>query len=288
MQRNRKIHRERYSAAPAVVASLLVVFAIAPNLSALRNRGAPLHDMFSGRALEQVSANATIHAGDSAWAAQVSFRPGEILNYRLGWAVFANAAAAQLAVVEKRDFFGMPTWHFRASAHTQGPLRSLAEIDDQFDSYADIGTLESRQYETYLDELGEKQNTVSRLVSTGSAKKNQTPAVLVKPGTRDPLGALYFLRTIDWQRTPEFEAPVYDGEDLYEMRVRVDGPTEVISVAGRAVSTTKISIHLFRGGRQSRTECSIWFSQDDARIPVLIQAEVPYGMVRAELTSQTR
>lgn len=222
-----------------------------------------------------------------ALAGPAPFAVGEVLNYRLIWAVFSNAAAVQLVVVETRDFFGTPVWHLRASAHSQVPLRSLAVVDDQFDSYADIATLESKQYEMYLDEMGEKQKTLARFVITNPANQGLGSAVLVKRGTRDPLAALYLLRTVDWQRTPEIRAPVYDGEDLYEMRAHVEGAGETIPVAGSDLKTTKIVVELFRGGHLSRTRCSIWFSQNAARLPVLIQAEVPYGSVRGELVSHT-
>jgi hypothetical protein len=218
----------------------------------------------------------------------VPFGAGEVLNYRLTWSVFLNAAAVQLRVVERRDLFGTPTWHFRASAHTQVPLRSLAEVDDQFDSYAETASLESRQYETYLDELGEKQNTVLRLVSASVPKKNQVSTVLVKPHTRDPLAALYLLRTVDWGRTPEVDAPVYDGEDLYEMSARLESAGEVVSISGRDVHATKVFLRLVREGQPSPTKCSIWFTQDDLRVPVAIEAVLPYGKVRAELVSKIR
>ena len=227
-------------------------------------------------------------SSDQGVALQEPFRAGEVLNYRLTWSVFLNAAAVQLTVVELRDLFGTPTWHFRASAHSQVPLRSLAVVDDQFDSYAETQSLESRQYETYLDELGEKQNTIRQLVSTNVPRKDRARMVLVQPHTRDPLAALYLLRTVDWQRAPEFHAPVYDGEDLYEMSARMESGTEVISVSGHELKTTKVAVRLFRAGQQSRTKCSIWFAQDQARIPVLIEADVPYGNVRAELVSKTR
>lgn len=217
--------------------------------------------------------------------APLPFGPGEILNYRLTWSVFSNAASVQLAVVERRDLFGTPTWHFRASAHSQVPLRSLLEIDDQFDSYAETGNLESRQYETYLNELGEKQNTISQLVSTREPTRSHASMVLVKPRTRDPLAALYLLRTVDWQRTPEFRAPVYDGEELYEMRARAELPSDTINIGGRDLRATKVSVQLFQGSYLSRTRCFVWFSQDAARIPLVIQAQVPYGSVRAEFVS---
>src|SRR5580658_1257932 len=146
------------------------------------------------------------------------FRTGEILNYRVAWAIFPNAAALQMTVIERRNLLGWQTWHFRASAHSENPARTLFEVDDQFDSYTDTTTLESHQYEMYLDEMGSKQNEVLHLVPVGQSSRGTVAPVLVQPGTRDPLGAFYALRAVDWQRTPEFRAPVYDGSDLYEVR----------------------------------------------------------------------
>ena len=214
------------------------------------------------------------------------FGPGEILDYRLIWSVFSNAAAVQLSVVETRDFFGKRVWHFRASAHSQVPLRSFAEIDDQFDSYAELATLDSKQYESYLSELGERQESIARLVASGEPQPARTPVVLVKPHTRDPLAALYALRAFDWKQASEFRGPVYDGEELYEMRATLEAADEVIQVAGRDERGTRISVRLFQRGQLSRTRCTFWLSQDAARVPLVIQAEVPYGSVRAELVSR--
>src|ERR1700687_3984567 len=83
--------------------------------------------------------------------APVPFRAGETLHYQVAWATFTSAASVQLSVPERRDLFGWGTWHFRASAHTLSTVRSLFPIDDQFDSYTDTATLESRQYEMYLN-----------------------------------------------------------------------------------------------------------------------------------------
>jgi hypothetical protein len=286
MPQLQKSGRRKHSTANIVLAmGMLIAFTASPKLREAKNTSAiPLHSPFQNRV--HVDDGRKLPVEKSSVIGSAPFRVGEILNYRLTWSVFTNAAAVQLEVVERRDLFGTPTWHFRASARTQTLLRSLAEIDDQFDSYAEIETLESKQYETYLNELGEKQNTVSQLVLTTHPTKNRASVVLVKPHTRDPLAALYVLRAIDWQHNSEFRAPVYDGEELYEMRARMELPADVITVAGREVKATKISVQLFRGSYLSRTRCSIWFSQDAERIPMVIDAQVPYGGVRAELVSQ--
>jgi hypothetical protein len=214
------------------------------------------------------------------------FRIGETLNYDVAWSAFASAAKIQLCVTEHREILGSRTWHFRASAHTLSPLRSFLTIDDQIDSYTDTATLESQQYEMYLDEMGRKDNQILRFSIAGCAQKTPSPAVVVLPGTLDPLGALYVLRQIDWQRTPEFHAPVFDGEDLVEMRAQVEAANELVAVNAGNFSATRILVREYQRGIEVKGESlSICFANNAARTPVLLEAEIPLGNVRIELSS---
>ncbi len=219
----------------------------------------------------------------------VPFRIGEILNYRVEWAIFPNAAALQINVVERRNLLGWQTWHFRASAHSLVPARTLFEVDDQFDSYTDASTLESHQYEMYLKEMGSTQNEVLHLIAVGQPYRGNVAPVIVQPGTRDPLGAFFALRAVDWQQTPEFHVPVYDGSDLYEMRARREAASESVAVDAGNFQATKISIRLFEHGKVvPHTNFLAWFAHNAARTPVLVLAEMPVGSVRVELAGAPR
>lgn len=220
--------------------------------------------------------------------AVVPFRVGETLKYQVAWATFSTAAAVQINVKERRDLFGWGTWHFQAFAHTVSPVRTLFAIDDQFDSYTDAVSLESRQYEMYLNEMGKKQDRVIHLLPMGQAPRGDVPRVVVLPGTRDPLGALYALRGVDWQKTQELRAPVYDGRDVYELRARLVAASEPIAVAAGKYSASRISIRLFLHDKEvSGMSFSAWLANDPARTPVLMQADLPFGNLRVELTSAT-
>jgi hypothetical protein len=221
--------------------------------------------------------------------APVPFRIGEKLNYSVAWASFTSAASIQLTIPERRELTGWGTWHFRASAHTLSPMRSIFSMDDQFDSYTDAATLESRQYETYLNEAGQKQTEIFHLLSQGQAASSAAPSIIVSPGTHDPLGAVYALRSIDWQKTPEFKAPVYDGHDVYEIRASLEVSEETIAVAAGNFSSAKISIRLFQRGKEvPGTSFAAWLAHDGARTPVLMVAEMPFGNLRAELVSASQ
>jgi hypothetical protein len=213
-------------------------------------------------------------------------RIGEKLVYRVSWTSFASAATVELTVAERRWLYGWDTYHLRANAHTLTPLRVMFAIDDQFDSYTDTGTLESRQYEMYLNELGRKQDSVVHLLPQGMTPRGAGTITIVPPGTRDPLNAIYSLREVDWSSTQEFRIPVYDGRILYEMSARVAGPLGPIAVPAGTYSASRIEVRLLQNGREvPQTNFSIWLAQDPYRTPVAMQAELPFGSLRVEMTS---
>jgi hypothetical protein len=219
----------------------------------------------------------------------VPFRVGETLNYRVTWAAFATAASLQVSVPERRNLFGWATWHFRAALHTQSPVRTLFIIDDEFDSYADAATLETRQYESYLDELGRKDKQVLHFVPVGQVSRAPGPDTRVLPGTRDPVGMLYALRGVDWQRTPEFHAPLYDGRDMYQVRARLEAKNDAVTVAAGNFSASRIAVRLSRTDQQAQDiNFELWLANDASRTPVQFQAALPFGNVRAELTAASK
>jgi hypothetical protein len=214
------------------------------------------------------------------------FHPDETLNFRVSWSAFANAAAVQMTVPEQRDLYGYSTWHFRAQVHTVSPVRSLFSVDDQFDSYTDRLTLGTRQYETHLDELGKVQDQMFRFTAPGQADRMPGPSVIVPAGTLDPLGALYVLRHVDWVHTPEFGGTIYDGHDLYEFSAKRQTTGESTTVAAGSFTTTQVAIDLFQNQKPvAGVHLVAWVADNDSRTPVLLQAQLPIGNIRAELTS---
>lgn len=216
---------------------------------------------------------------------QVQFRVGEKLDYRVGWQSFLTAATAQIRVEARRPFYGRTAWHFQATAHTVEPVRYLYTLDDQFDSYTDTTSLASLQYETYLREMGSREDTRIRMSTDGDADNVDGPSVRVPPGTRDPLGAFFSLRAVDWERDTETRMPVYDGKKLYELRARKVGAGESVTVPAGEFSATRIEMRVFDRSRElTGTRFRLWLARDPARTPVLVEADLPIGTFRVELT----
>jgi Protein of unknown function (DUF3108) len=223
----------------------------------------------------------------AAAPAVVPFSPGERLEYAAQWNKFVTAATLKVTVVERREFFGRPAWHFRALAQTIDPVRMLYQIDDQFDSYTDAVTLESRQYEMYLREQNKREDLMVPMAVKPDPSRSGTHVYLVLAGTQDPIGLLYRLRAHEWAKEPITRVPVFDGRKFYEVQARRESVGTPLTVAAGNFVVTRIALTVFQGG-QELPNLKVWVSlgQDAARTPALIEADAPFGTVRAELTAR--
>jgi hypothetical protein len=212
---------------------------------------------------------------------------GEVLEFTGSVAKVSNVASLRLVVNGRKELAGKDAWHLQAFAHTQNPLRMVFELDDQFDSYSAPGDFASVQYEMRLNERGQKVQSVQRMAPTGLEPATAGASeARVLPGTRDPLGMMQYLRSVDWTKTPVVHSPVYDGHKLYEVRAQKIGSAEVEVPAGK-FSTATVDIKVFDDGAEMKdAHFTVYLAKDAARTPVLLEALLPFAAARVELTKR--
>ena len=219
--------------------------------------------------------------------ATVPFHGGEKLSFRVIWSKFSvNAGVVEFLVAQHGNFFGKPAWHFQAHAQTIETMKLVYPLDDQFDSYTEAIKLASLQYEMYLHEQGKQENDAWRMTVDGAPAPSNATAARVVPGTRDPIGFLYALRAADWKSTPDVRAPVFDGHHLYEVDARLGLAAGHVTVPAGEFDASRIDVHVSENGQEvGDTNFALWIAQDAVRTPVLIEASLPLGTARVELTS---
>jgi hypothetical protein len=220
--------------------------------------------------------------------AVVGFQPrsGETLDF-IANVPKLNSTVANLRVKvgERQSVAGKDAWHLQAFAHTENPYRMVFELDDEFDSYSEITNLASLKYEMHLNERGQKVDTVERMTPSSKepAPANEV-AARVLPGTRDPIGMLMYLRSVDWSSTREVKSAVFDGHKLYDVRAVLVGKSQSVTVAAGKYTTTKIEIHVIDNGTEMKDTHFLLYLADGAeRLPVLLEAVLPVATARVEL-----
>jgi hypothetical protein len=139
----------------------------------------------------------------------------------------------------------------------------------------------------YLHEQGKAQTNLFRLTADNEPAPADATAVRVAPGTRDAISLLYNLLAADWQRTPELRVPVFDGRRVYDAVARIDTPQGTVAVPAGNFPAFRIAIQLFDHGREmTDTRLWLWITKDAGHVPVLVEAEIPFGTARIELLHQ--
>ena len=214
-------------------------------------------------------------------------RTGEVLDFAANVTKLSSTVATlQVKVGDRRSLDGKNTWHLQAFAHTQNPYRMVFELDDQFDSYSEAPNFASLQYELHLSERGQKVDTVEKMLSSSKTPApSNAVAARVPPGTRDPIGLLMYLRSVDWNKISDVRSPVFDGHKLYDVRAVLVGRNQAVSVAAGKYTTTKIEIHVLDNGTEMKdAHFLLYLAQDPERLPVLLEAVLPVATARVELT----
>jgi uncharacterized protein DUF3108 len=68
------------------------------------------------------------------------------------------------------------------------------------------------------------------------------------------------------------------------MRARRDGPAESVIVPAGSFTASRISISVFQYDKEvSAAHFAVWVAPDAAHTPVVLQATLPFGTLRAEL-----
>jgi Protein of unknown function (DUF3108) len=217
-----------------------------------------------------------------------ALHPGETLRYDTNLSKLnSTVARLKIVAVEKRNLGGRPSWHLQGFAHTENPYRMVFELDDQFDSYSDAGSMVSRQYEMHLSERGQKVDSVERLLpAVQDAPPPGVSAARVLPGTRDPLSMLNYLRGIDWSSTNEVRSPVYDGHKLYDVRAKLLAKSVPVTVPAGSFKPMKIELRVLDNGVEMKdAHFLLYLTNDDRRLPVLLEAVLPFATARVELTN---
>ena len=213
------------------------------------------------------------------------FHNAERLAYSGLWLSLKDVIAAQLTASDDRPFNGHAEWHFQAQLQTKNPLRYVLQVDDHFDSYSAHTDFAGEQFEMHLNEGAKTENHILRMAPSQSPLPAGALQVQVLQGTRDALGFLYYLRTVNWQLTKEVRSPVFDGRKVYDVHAAAVTPRSDVAVAAGKFTATGLSIRPYINGKElADTKITLWIAQDAAHTPVLIEVELPFGTGRIELT----
>lgn len=225
------------------------------------------------------------------------FRAGEQLTYKayFNWNfIWLEAADVQFNVSLGQD----KRVYNLTSIGTSLPKHDwLYKVRDTFRSQIDTGTLQPYYYHRNTREGSYRVNNRYRFdyndsivfTNTNNSEFGSAIDTFAFPNcTFDVLSAIYYTRSMSFEnRVPGEKIPItfiIDNE-LFDLYIRYLGKETITTRAGEIYRCVKFNILLvegtiFEGGE----DMTVWATDDQNRLPVLVEAKIVLGKVKAYLT----
>lgn len=224
-------------------------------------------------------------------ATDLTFMPGEKLTFLLRWE-FVPAGTATLTVEPMGEVDGEPAFHFSMKAKSNKFLDLFYKVRDRIDSYTDVSMSRSLHFKKKQREGKTKRDVTvtfdweNQLAQYENKGKKKDP-VDILPGTFDPLGIFYFVRSSRLETDQTLERPVSDGKKCVIGIGRIV-KKETITVPAGTFDTFLLEPDLKNVGgvfeRSKDANIRIWVTADGNHMPVKIQSKVVVGRFMGELT----
>ena len=217
--------------------------------------------------------------------AAVPFGPGESCTFSIGYGVI-QAGEAVLTVEEVFEYYGSSVYHLRTRARSNRFFSAIFKVRDQADSYMDVHRLHSRYFNKHLRE-GQFRRDVeihfdheNRKAYFPSGKENDIPY-----GVQDVLSAFFRVRAMELNDGDEIQLPTHGDNEMYELKVIVHGREELETVLGKRRCIKLQPLMEDEGLFKHKGDLFVWLTDDERRVPVRVQANIPVGAIEAKLVN---
>jgi hypothetical protein len=216
--------------------------------------------------------------------AAVPFKVGEVLTYEVSWSSFITAGTATATVREKRQSGSSTIYEVVAEGRPVPLVARLWPLYYRMDAQVDSYTLLSHRGSLYAEEPRDRRTVTTRFDRARNrahfelkTETTMTTEYDVPPAVQDGIAAFYLLRARGVSAGERFSIPIADSGTLFNARFDV-GALEQMKVPFGNVQAWNVRLTLTDAKGElvwKRTE--LWMSNDNRRLPVKLQAELPIG-----------
>lgn len=222
-----------------------------------------------------------------------TFQNGEVISYKIYYNlnfVWVPAGEVMFKVWDEGN-----QYHYQAIGQTYDSYEWFFTVKDRYDSWVDKNTLLPNYSEREVNEgdyhifekisfnQGNRKMTVWRSHKRGDAEKKTEHGVT--DCVHDVLSSLYNLRTIDFaSQAPGTAVPfrIFMDQEEFPLKMRYIGKDARKKVYGMGrYNTLKFQPDIIAGNTfDEDTKMTVWVSDDQNRIPLLIESPVSVGSVK--------
>ena len=228
------------------------------------------------------------------------FKDGETITYNAvyNWGfIWLNAGVVKFTVSET-NYKNEKAFHFNSFGTSLKSYDWFFKVRDYFQSYADINTLKPFFFERNTSEGGYTVhdrcifNYNDSVVYT-KIKKTDKPytedTIKLQKNAFDLLSAVYYTRNIDFDKyevNDKIPVRILLDNEFFDLYIRYLGKEILVTHDKRKFRTMKFSVKLIEGTIfKGNEDLYVWVTDDYNRIPILVDAKILIGSVKATLAT---
>jgi hypothetical protein len=216
-----------------------------------------------------------------------SFQVGEKLRYRITYG-FVDAGEAILEVKSTtKKGNGRELIHAVGTGRTLGGFNAFYKVEDVYQTYLDKQGVFPWFFVRRVNEGGyiieQDYNFLQNKakVDNGKGKLFNVPI-----GAQDMISSFYYARTLDFEKCKKgdvFSFPCFMDDELYILKIKYVGDETIHLRKGKFMCMKFVPV--VQTGRyfKSEEDVNFWVTKDLNRIPVLVKAKIPVGIVKMHL-----
>jgi len=225
-----------------------------------------------------------------------AFAPGERVTYNayynLGF-IWINAGEVEFTVSSK-IYEGREVYHLYSYGTSYKSYDWIFKIREKYQAYVDAETLLPLWYERDVTEdrytaFEEYKFDYNKNEIRTYIQKRDNPGITgslpLSPCLFDLVSAIYYFRSCDfskYQIGDKIPVRIILDSETYNLYIRYLGKGEVKNRNKEKFKCLKFAVQLvegtvFKGGE----DCIIWVTDDDNKVPVIVEAQILVGSVKA-------
>jgi hypothetical protein len=214
-----------------------------------------------------------------------SYFGGESLKYMLHYG-FITGGYASLSIL-KEEYEGEAVFHAVAVGYTTGLTDKIFKVKDIYESYIDKETGLPKKSVRNIKEGGYKYyNEVTFNRENNTVNSQKSGVHTVPEYIHDMVSCFYYLRRMDLaslKKGDVIKFQTYFGDELFPFEVRYFGNENVSTKLGK-INCLKF-VPIVEPGRifKSKDDMTIWLTNDQNFIPIVIKFDMIVGSFKCEL-----
>ncbi|HZW77299.1 MAG TPA: DUF3108 domain-containing protein [Flavobacteriaceae bacterium] len=225
------------------------------------------------------------------FAQKSAYKNGEWFKFRVHYG-FVTAGYATLEVKDA-TYRGRPVHHVKGFGETVGVSKWFFKVRDDYQSYIEKSTGLPLHFVRDIDEGGytkdirvDFDHRLSK-ATVKDRKNDKTTVFSIEKNTQDMISAFYYLRNyIDVKTIKEgdvVEMNMFFDDENFKFQLKFLGREKLSTKFGTA--STLVFRPYVQSGRvfREKESLTVWISDDENKIPLLIKAELAVGSLKASL-----